>query len=125
MEIITGISSAIALVRQILALPGLEKNAELRLLIADLQIKLAEVQSKMAETMAENHQLRDALTQATAPPDVIHKNGVYWKTNGDGPFCVVCRDASGKMLRLTELPKNIAEDGRYFCNTCQGRFQPQ
>lgn len=125
MDIIAGVSGAIGLARQLLELKGVAKDAQARLLIADLQVQLAGLKGDLAALLLDNQRLAADLAKATAAaPEVVFKGGVYYRPTGDGPFCTTCFDRDGRLVRLTELPRMFHGEGRYTCNACRGRFQP-
>ncbi len=54
--------------------------------------------------------------------DVIVKDGVYWKQNGDGPFCTACYDNNKKLFRLSKLSGHFTVFGKWECPVCKFNF---
>ncbi len=54
--------------------------------------------------------------------DVVVKNGVYWKQDGDGPFCTACHDTDKRFIRLAEFTGAFTEFGRWNCPVCKAHF---
>jgi len=52
-DIITAVTGAIALTKQLVGLASVAKDAEAKLVVADLQIQLAELKTKLAELIEE------------------------------------------------------------------------
>jgi regulator of replication initiation timing len=125
------ISGAIGAVKQLLALKGIKDNAEAMLAISTLQVQLAEVQDRLANMLNENRELRGEvdrlkgeLADAKNPKvEVEFKEGVYYKPNGDGPYCPTCYDTKKQMVRVGEAPSFVQDDyGRWHCGACDNYF---
>lgn len=86
--------------------------------IANLQGKLIDVQQQAMSLQEENQELRDEVRElrraAREESHFLFVQGVYWKqyeaivtdneetsrTQYEGPFCPICKDADGKAVRL-------------------------
>lgn len=54
--------------------------------------------------------------------EVVVKQGVYWKADGDGPFCTACYDTDKKFIRLTEFTGHFTAFGKWKCNVCKAHY---
>ena len=123
-EIISTVSSAIGLTKQLINISDIVKNSEAKLIIADLQIQLAEVKMKLAELIEENTNLKNSLSEAiTTKKDVILKKNLYYTKDDDGPFCTACYDSQNKLVRVTPLSKEFHVIAKLKCPVCKAHFQ--
>lgn len=126
MDILTGVTTAIALAKQLLEFGSVAKDAQAKMVLADLQIQLAEVKVKLADLMNENTELKDKLKKALdTVPEVEIRDGLYYKKDGgDGPFCTSCYDSGKKLIRVIEADRNIQRlmGNRWRCNVCKAHF---
>lgn len=121
-DILSTVSSAIGLSKKLLELSSVAKNADAKLLIADLQLQLAEVKSALAELIGENSDLKEQLRQRDEPPEVVFKDGLYYTSEGDGPFCTSCYDTDGNLIRVAEMATAFRSHGRWRCNVCTAKY---
>lgn len=122
-DVISTVTTAISLTKQLLGLAVVAKDANAKLVIADLQLQLAELKTRLAELIDENNQLKTEIKKSsTSETEVIIKDGVYYKPNGDGPFCTACYDSNRKMIRVTELGEVFHDIGKWQCNVCGATF---
>lgn len=126
-EAIAAVSSAIGIAKRLKEISKNIENAEFKNLLADLSLELADVKLKLADFMEENVQLRTELAElknqeAEGPPEM--KNGVYYKHNGDGPFCTACYDKDGKFMRLKRESDDFPEMGTHSCPVCDQWYRP-
>ena len=124
MDITAGVAGAVVVVKKLLELKTIAKDAEAKLLIADLQLQLADVKTTAADLMNEKLQLAERLRRATEPPPVMIKEGLYFKEDEDGPFCTTCYDRDGKMIRLirANLKEMHAMGHTHHCGVCKMRY---
>lgn len=54
--------------------------------------------------------------------EVVVRQGVYWTTDGDGPFCTACYDTTQRRIRLTELTGHFTAFGKWKCNVCKANY---
>ena len=59
----------------------------------------------------------------TEESEVLVRGDVYYKQDGDGPFCTACYDTDRKLIRLPEMGQHFQAFGKYRCNVCHGRYQ--
>lgn len=122
-DALAGVTAALNLTHQLLRLAVVAKDAEAKLVIADLQIQLAELKTRLAELLEENAKLRqDAKTALTAKTEMIMKDGLYFKQDGDGPFCTACHDSKNQVIRVSELPKAFHMIAHWKCNVCGAKY---
>ncbi len=170
-DIVSTVTSAIDLTKQLVELADAARDAEARL-IADLQIQLAEFsvrldglvevntqlneqlkqaasteharRARLAELITENSQLKEQLKQAASTEaelakenkqlkeqlqqaadaniKLVVKNGRYFRTDGDGPFCLACYDNAQKLVRLSEMPPAFRSFGNWHCADCEANY---
>ena len=122
-DVIKSITAAITLTKQLVGLTSDTKNAELKLVTANLTLQLAEVKMQLAELMEQNTSLKQKLSVAKGGgPQLEYRNGLYFDTDGGGPFCPGCYDGNCKAIRLTKQKDNWADFGDYMCPSCKQFF---
>jgi hypothetical protein len=123
-DIVTGISTAIGLTKQLLALADATKDAEAKLVIADLQIQLAELKVQLAGLIDENRELKEAVkTKSQGKPKLSLKGDLYFTEDGDGPYCTACADTTDKLVRVSPMSETFHDICKFKCNVCQGHYQ--
>jgi hypothetical protein len=115
-DIISSISGAISLIAKAKTLADKTKDLELKEAIVDLQGQLIDLKSQIVELREENEKLKQA---AATPSEVAIKDGVYFKRNGEGPFCTACYDSKRLLSRLTELGASHRVMGKWKCPVCR------
>lgn len=95
--------------------PAQEKIMELRVGALELQeenIRLKEQVKKLEEEIQLKSQLR-------------FEGNVYWLNRGDqtqdGPYCQLCYDGEGKLIRLQQLTNNTFY--RWHCYKCEKMYR--
>lgn len=122
-DIIGSIGTAINVSKQLLDLAAVAKNAEAKLLIAELQLQLADVKSQLAALVDDRTRLEKEVKRlASATTEVVVKDGLYYKENGDGPFCTACYDSKGKLIRVTEMGAVFQDMAKWACNVCHAHY---
>lgn len=87
----------------------------------------ASYQNKVDQLIQASNELKLHSIAANNENDLIYKDGVYWKKNGenlDGPFCQLCWDRDQKLLRLSHEKVDDGEkvvDHR-FCRSCKSNY---
>lgn len=122
MDVIGGIGSAIGLVVKAKELADKLKDLELKEVIVDLQSRLIDLKLQIAELREENVHLKAEARKLSMPPELVVKEGMYYKTEGDGPFCTACFDNNGKLIRVTEQAKVFWDIGRWRCGVCTVKY---
>lgn len=123
MDILSSVTGAITLTKQLLNFATAAKDAESKLILADLQLKLAELKGQLAELINENIHLKDELKKASSTSvDVVLKDGAYFKNDGDGPFCTICYDKSKQMIRVSAVQGMLRKFGKWRCGSCKNQF---
>jgi hypothetical protein len=119
MDVIAAVTGAVALAKQILDLSAVSKDSQAKAMVGDLRLQLAELKIKLADLIEENDQLKRDAKKAQAAPAMTVKDGMYYKPDGDGPFCTTCHDSSGKLIRLVPLMTGITRIGKWHCGVCK------
>lgn len=122
MDALANISKAIALAKKLLEVNAISQNADAMLSIANLQLELAGIKSALSDLMHENQSLKEKLQAKQNPPDLSLRDGAYYKTDGDGPYCTTCFDSSGKLIRLTRMADTFAAVGKWRCGACKSLY---
>ena len=123
MEVLAMMTGAVALARQILDLSAVAKDTKAKEMVGELRLQLAELKIKLADLIEENDQLKREARKAQTTPVVTIKDGLYYKVDGDGPFCTTCYDSSRTLIRLAERPQNTWRMlGRWRCGVCNSLF---
>jgi hypothetical protein len=115
-DIIGGITGVINLVVKAKALAHKTTNVELKKTIVDLQERLMEMNSQIVGLQEENEKLK---ASAATQSEVAIKDGVYYKRDGEGPFCTGCYDSKKLLSRLTELGASHRIMGKWKCPVCR------
>ena len=122
-DVITTVTAAINLTKQLLGLAVVAKDANAKLVIADLQVQLAELKTRLAELIEENNQLKQEIRKVSATEtDVVLKKGMYFTQDGDGPFCTACYDSKKQMIRVSEMGAAFHPIARWRCNVCNATY---
>lgn len=123
---ITAVTAAIGLTKQLLGLAVAAKDADAKLAIAELQVQLAEIKTRLAELIDENNNIKQELKAATSDiAEVVFKDGLYYKPDGDGPFCTACYDSKKALVRVSERGAAFHAIARWKCNVCGGKYGGQ
>jgi len=122
-DVITTVTAAINLTKQLLGLAVVAKDANAKLVIADLQVQLAELKTRLAELIDENNQLKQEIRRSAATETaVVLKEGLYYTPDGDGPFCTACYDSKKQMIRVSEMGAAFHDIARWRCNVCKATY---
>ena len=122
-DVLKSVTAAIGLAKQLVGLVGKTKDAEIKMVVADLSIELAQVKMQLAELMNENTTLKQRLSLAKGGgPQLEYRDGLYFDSDGGGPFCPGCYDGSRKAIRLTKQDSVWVTFGEYKCPHCDEFF---
>jgi hypothetical protein len=102
------------------------KRGEFMRIIGELSLELAETQIKLSGHIRENDELKEQLGTLQKKIETLEnpnstltiKDGVYYNSESDGPFCTGCYDSKKKTIRLSELPSVMRVLGKYQCPIC-------
>lgn len=122
MDILGGIGDAISLALKAKQLADRLKNLELKEVVVDLQSRLIDLKEQIVALREENIQLKADAKKLQLPPELIVKDGVYFRADGDGPFCTGCYDAGGKLHRLAEQSGLYRKISKWKCPVCKSTF---
>ena len=118
-EIISGLNTAIDLVKRLRELNDKIQSADIKMLIADLSEQLAEAKISIAELLEKNLKLEEEIKslKEKKKEELVFKNGAYYSVNDDGPFCPGCYD---KQKSKSRLIRNTGFEimGNYRCSVC-------
>ena len=121
-DIITALSTAITLTKRLKEIGDNIKGAEFKNLLADLSLELADAKLKLVEIMEENAELKKEIQlikgHAQESNDFVLKNSMYYKENGDRPFCTGCYDTKRQPVRLIKQKSPFNTFGEYKCPAC-------
>jgi len=100
------------------------KNVDLLQAVLDLKSRILDLHDDILSFAAEAQELKKKI-EDKAVYNLVFDNNVYWnKLPGqktDGPFCSVCRDRDGKLVRM--LSSNLDAQGhyspQYICPVCK------
>jgi hypothetical protein len=106
------------------------KRGEFMRIIGELSIELAETQVRLSDRITENHELKVQLVTLQKKVEVLEnpnsiltiKDGVYYTSENDGPFCTGCYDDKLKTIRLSEMPLMQRGIGKYECPICKSKY---
>ena len=124
-DVILGINAAIETVTKLKELNEKIKDADVKMLIADLSIELAEAKISIAELLDKNRELQNEINSLKSEQcePLIFKNGVYFDSNGDGPFCPGCYEGEKKKHRILLVGAPVhRQRGVHQCTVCQKFF---
>ena len=110
-SIIPGYSDAVELVKKGLTIEAQEKIISLREATIALEDRILILEE-------EN---RDLKKQLEIKGKIKYEAPYYWLSEGeerDGPYCQVCYDKEGKLIRL-----QVQVQGRWLCLSCGKGFQ--
>jgi hypothetical protein len=107
MDVFSGVKNAIALVVKAKQLADQLKNLELKQVIVDLQSQLVDLKEEIVNFREENLALKAQVQRLSAAPEVVVRDGLYFKNDGDGPYCTQCYDSEKKLIRVAELAGHL------------------
>jgi hypothetical protein len=91
---------------------------------ADLSKKIAEIQQPALEMVRENQRLKqyvgDLQQRLKHTSTLLFEKNCYWHDLGarkDGPFCSVCWDSNGRLIRPHKL-----YGSHYQCQVCKSSW---
>lgn len=123
--VFTAIATSMQLVSRLREINTNIENAEFSNALADLGLELAKLKSELATVVDENTNLKAQLVsaqQVVAAPALEFKNGAYFKSGGDGPFCSGCYDGSNKTIRLSPLSATFKALASHTCPVCKATY---
>ncbi len=121
-DIFSTLSTAITVTRRLKEVGENIKDAEFKNLLADLSLELADAKLQLADILEENATLKKELqiikSQSEEISDFILKDSMYYKENGDGPFCTGCYDTKRQPVRLAKQKSPFNTFGEFKCPAC-------
>lgn len=123
-DVVSTVGSAIGLASKLWKLAEATKDVELRSAIVDLRAELVSIKEQVVELTEERNHLRNELkTQMSLKPELQVRGDLYFKADGDGPFCTACFDSRQSLVRVTPMPQLMEDIGKFRCNACRGHYQ--
>jgi hypothetical protein len=127
--ILSGIAAAMSLVQRLGEIGKKLNNAEFTKLLTDLSFELSDAKMKLVAYMEEDVQLRAEIAslkgkQEQERPIITIENGVYYKSDGDGPFCTGCYDKEHRLIRLDKQKSPLSDFGTHYCPDCKKLYTP-
>lgn len=124
-QAVNSVSRSLELMDRLRSLATKANNIELVEIITELRVELAKSKNALADAVEEVAALKDAKTKleqqvkalsdsSKATEQLVVRNGLYYKANGDGPFCTGCFDNNKKVIRMN----NLVNAG-YKCPVCK------
>jgi hypothetical protein len=106
------------------------KRGEFMRIIGELSLELAETQIKLSGHIRENDELKEQIITLQKKVEILNnpdltltiKDGVYYSSDNDGPFCTGCYDSKKQKIRLSELPSVMRVIGKYKCPICDVKY---
>ena len=120
MDIITTISTSIALAKRLRDISKNIEDAEFKNLLADLSSELADLKLEAASlkeriaALQEENALLKQTTQPTAEKPIGRKWGCYQFQGDDGLYCPACWDSKRKKSSTTRVNAKFR-----LCSVCQ------
>lgn len=108
----------------------INKRGEFMRIIGELSLNLAETQIKLSDRIREIDELKEQASNLHKEIEKLKdpgtkptiKNGLYYTSEDDGPFCTGCFDNNQKMIRVSELSGNFRLLGKYKCPVCGAKY---
>jgi len=123
-EVVEGVNAAITTVKKLNELNEKIKNAEVKMLIADLSIQLSDAKISISELLDRNRVLQEEINSLKSDQcePLTFKDGVYFDSNNDGPFCPGCYDGKKQKHRILPVAAPLHRKmGVHQCSVC-GKF---
>ena len=98
------------------------KDLEMKGVIVDLQGKLLDLKEQINELREENIHLKAEANKLSLPPDVELRKGLYYKTDGAGPFCPACYAGEEKLIPLNPIKGGMVRVGDWKCPGCNAKL---
>jgi len=124
-QALNSISRAVELADKLRKLAAKSQNVELVEVITELRLELAgsknalaDVTEKVAALKNEARRLREYIQKlevtSQLDAELIVKGSLYYKLNGEGPYCNGCYDTKKQLVRMNNL-MNVG----YKCPACR------
>ena len=119
-DIIAGVNAAFETLKKLKEVNEKVKNADVKMLIADLSMQLADAKISISELLDKNRALEEEIKSLKGKESekLIYKNGAYYSSDGDGPFCPGCYDEKGKKYRIAIISADFEFTGIHKCTVC-------
>jgi hypothetical protein len=109
------------------------KRGEFMRIIGELSLELAETQIRLSGHIRENDELKEQIVTLQKKVEILENpdstltciDGLYYTTEGDGPFCTGCYDSKRKKIRLSEMTRAMQALGKYECPICKSKYGQQ
>jgi cell division protein FtsB len=127
-EMTRTVSTGIDAAKKLADLALQTKNIELQEGIISLREQLITIKESLLEAREEilslkeeNSLLKEKIkTLENGPSEkLVVKNGMYYRPNGDGPFCTGCYDSKQQAILLTDIADSFLPLGTHKCPICK------
>jgi regulator of replication initiation timing len=124
LELMAVVNASIETAKKLKALNEKIENADVKMLIADLCIQLSEAKLSISELLDNNRKLQEEINSLRSDQcePLIFKDGVYYDSNNDGPFCPSCYDEKKRKHRMVPINPMYHKPGVHKCVVCDKRF---
>ncbi|MCE9531534.1 MAG: hypothetical protein K8T89_10495 [Planctomycetes bacterium] len=96
---------------------------ELKETIAELRGKLLDLKEEILALREENTDLKAEKAKLALPAEVVKKDGLCYKADGNGPYCTHCYETRGDLISVVEFPKNVQRlAGKWRCPSCTTKY---
>lgn len=129
---VRGVSAGIDAVKKLTDLALKTQNIELQETTLQLREQLLSVKETLLDTREEatalreeNSQLKEKIRQLEVglpKEEMSLKEGLYYKDNGDGPFCTACYDSKKQAIRVADMPSAMQVLGTHKCPVCSATY---
>lgn len=121
-DVIKKILSSIKNSQELQKLKAAGENSDVQRISASLITELEDIKREVDRIINENAEQKKEIQQLKKltgdESDYIIKYNVYYKHDGDGPFCPYCSDKRGKKIRVLRESSDDDPLVRHFCRVC-------
>ena len=121
-DILATAGKAVSLTKDLVTLSKTIENAELQHAIANLTLELADLKLQLAELITENADLKQQMNAKADAEELTFRDGLYYRTDDEHPFCPGCYDADRRTVRLTKQGAFGSTFGTFKCPSCDEFF---
>ena len=121
------IKTALEITKELRNIDSSLKDVEVKLKLAELIESLSDAKIQLSEAREENQELNNKIRnledELNRKDEVEFKDGYYYlkdrsKGKAPGPFCAKCYGDEGKLILVSELPKQLQHFGKFKCPKC-------
>src|SRR5690349_11893622 len=123
-DLVTGITTALDIVKKLRDLNKKVGEAEFKMLLADLTSELgdaklaaANLKIELAELKTRNATLAEKASRASSEEPVVDQ-GAYVFGDPTRHYCTACYDTKGLKVMVKEMEAAFRDFGRWMCPSC-------